>query len=91
MNHDNPSFDRVERALDIYRNIAACNAHITRGDDSYAHAAALMLPCYRVAFEKLARQLTGAEEEALMSRLRAMARPAPLAPNPPAARLANGL
>lgn len=70
MHHDNPSFDRVERALDIYRSIAACNASISRGGDIHALTAALMLPCYRAEFEKLARQMTGAEEEALMSGLR---------------------
>ena len=77
MEHDNPSFARVVRALDIYRNIASCHAHLACGDDAYTHAAALMLPCYRAAFEKLARQMTGAEEQALISGLRASAQPAP--------------
>lgn len=67
MQHDNPSIDRVERALDIYRSIAACNEHLSRGDDIHALTAALMLPCYRAGFEKLANQLTRAEEDRLMA------------------------
>lgn len=80
MHHDNPSTPtvdrvaRVERAIEIYRSIAACQDHLARDSDVHALTAALMLPCYRTEFEKLASQLTPAEEGVLIAALADMAR-----------------
>lgn len=65
--------DRVEQALDICSNIEACNAYLSRGDDTYARAAALMLPCYRASLVKLVSHMTTTEETALVSRLQSAA------------------
>ncbi len=73
MHSDNPAIDRVRQALDIYRSIAACNVYLSRGDDVHALTAALMLPCYRARFEKLALRLSPEEEQELMSGLRQVA------------------
>ena len=76
MPHDNPStpgVDRVARAIEIYRSIAACNEQLARNDGVHALTAAVMRPCYAIEFEKLARQLTRAEEAALTSALRQFA------------------
>ena len=73
MNFDKPSSDRVAQALEIYGSIAACNDYLTRSNDVHALTAVLMLPCYRAQFERLALQLTRAEENELMSVLRQIA------------------
>lgn len=80
MHHDNPStpavdrVDRVEQAIEIYRSIAACQDHLSRDGDVHALTAALMLPCYRTEFEKLARELTPAQEGVLIAALADMVR-----------------
>ena len=66
----------VERALGIHRNIAACQAHIARGEGVHALTAALMLPCYRAEFRKLVQSLSFAQESELRTALEALHEPA---------------
>ena len=61
---------RVAQALEIYRSVAACHAYIARNDAVHALTAALMLPCYRAEFRRLALALTPVEANALESSLR---------------------
>lgn len=56
---------RVARALQIHRNVVACNEHIARGSGVHELTAALMLPCYRAEFCRLVLALTSAEEREL--------------------------
>ena len=70
MHVDNPTIDRVQEALDVYRSIAACNGYLSRGDDVHSLTAAMMLPAYRVQFQQLALRLTPQEESKLMTGLR---------------------
>ena len=62
---DFPLSGRLDQAVEIYRNIVACNDRIARSNDIHALTAAVMLPCYRTQFERLARQLTADEEQEL--------------------------
>ncbi|UVH56517.1 hypothetical protein NWF24_27290 [Variovorax paradoxus] len=57
----------VAQAIDIYRSIAACHAHIANNSSNNANAltAALMLPCYQSSFRELALALTLEEEREL--------------------------
>ena len=66
----------VECALGIHRNIAACHAHIARGDGVHALTAALMLPCYRAEFRKLVQSLSSVQERELRTALEALQEPA---------------
>lgn len=76
--HDSDSMHTafVEHALGIHRNIAACHAHIARGDGVHALTAALMLPCYRAEFRKLVQSLSFAQESELRTALEALHEPA---------------
>jgi hypothetical protein len=53
----------------IHRSIAACHAHIARGDNIHALTAALMLPCYQAGFCSLVRELDAAQASELMASL----------------------
>ena len=66
----------VGRAFAIHRSIAACHAHIARGDGVHALTAALMLPCYRAEFRKLVQSLSFAQESELRTALEALHEPA---------------
>ena len=72
--HAHPS-SRVAQALQIYRSINACNAHIARGHNVHALTAALMLPCYQSAFRTLALSLTAVEEIELRHALHTLHEP----------------
>ncbi|SFQ24141.1 hypothetical protein [Variovorax sp. 770b2] len=65
----------VERALAIHRSIAACHAHIARGDSVHAFTAALVLPCYQAEFLGLARLLDPAQQSELRTALQALREP----------------
>lgn len=69
MNPGKPSSDRVAQALDIHRSIEACHDHLARSSGVHTLTAALMLPCYRAEFGKLALQLTPAEARELRTLL----------------------
>ena len=66
----------VGRAFAIHRSIAACHAHIARGDGVHALTAALMLPCYEAAFHRIARSLDHAQASELRTSLDALYAPA---------------
>lgn len=69
MNFEKQSSDLVVQALGAYQSIAACNEYLTRQGHVHSLTAALMLPCYRVEFERLVLQLTPTEEHQLRSAL----------------------
>ncbi|MBJ2156804.1 hypothetical protein [Variovorax sp. IB41] len=62
----------VERAFAIHRSIAACHAHIARGDGVHALTAALMLPCYEAGFRRIALSLDHAQARELRTSLDAL-------------------
>ncbi|AGU51674.1 hypothetical protein VAPA_1c46060 [Variovorax paradoxus B4] len=75
MNYDQQPSGRVAQALGIHRSIAACHAYLARNNDVHALTAALMLPCYRAEFGRLALAMSSAEKTALMSLLPADGEP----------------
>jgi hypothetical protein len=85
MHPKNPTLDRAQRALDLCRDIAACERYLTRTGDVHALTAAWMLPCYRAELAKLRLRLGPEEVKRLKAGLRQMAcSPAHMAPPPSA-------
>ncbi|MDR6519226.1 hypothetical protein [Variovorax atrisoli] len=67
-----PLAARVTHALEIHRNVAACNAHIALDRHStHALTAALMLPCYKAEFRTLVLAMSSEEERELRYALNA--------------------
>jgi len=87
MHPDSPTIDRAQRALDLCRDIAACELYLTRPGDVHALTAALMLPCYRAELERLRLRLGPEEVKRLKAGLGQMASsPDHMAPPPSAAQ-----